>query len=159
MRLNAIVKALAIGALGLLLTAPARAADQFEKVASRLSYDDAKFELVNAITGRGLTIDYSGNVGRMLDRTGADVGSTRPLYRNAEFFTFCSAKLSRQTMEVDIENIALCPYVVFIYEAADKPGQVVVGYRKLEKRGKSASEKAIQEVNKLLAAIVKDAAK
>jgi hypothetical protein len=56
------------------------------------SYDDVKFELNDAIIKRGLVVDHIGQIGTMLDRTGPDVGSTKPLYTRAEFFTFCSAK-------------------------------------------------------------------
>jgi hypothetical protein len=119
----------------------------------------AKFELTNAIIGRGLTIDYTGQIGKMLERTGADVGSTKPLYAHAEFMTFCSAKLSRAMMEADAANIAFCPYVVFVYEAADKPGETVVGYRRPTPVGNEASKKALAEIDALLDGIVKEAVK
>lgn len=123
------------------------------------SYDDVKFELNNAIVERGLTIDSNGQVARMLERTGADVGSTKALYKNAEYFAFCSAKLSRKMMEADPTNMGLCPYVVFIYERADKPGQISVGYRAIPKRGNATSQAALAEVESLLGGIVSDAVK
>ena len=70
----------------------------------------------------------------MLERTGADVGSTKKIYANAEFFMFCSAKLSRAMIEADPANVGYCPYVVFLYEAAEKPGEIVVGYRRPQPR-------------------------
>ncbi len=127
--------------------------------AKKASFDDVRFELNNAIVGRGLAIDFNGQVSKMLERTGADVGSTKPIYKKAEYFTFCSAKLSRQAMEADGANISVCPYVVFIYEKAAAPGTVHVGYRKAPLAGSAASKKALGEINKLLDGIAKDAVK
>jgi Domain of unknown function DUF302 len=123
-------------------------------------YEDVKFELSDAIIRRGLVVDHTGQIGTMLERTGPDVGSTKPLYARAEFFTFCSAKFSRAMMEADLGNIAFCPYVVFIYEAANKPGETVVGYRKpMLASGGEASKKALADIDALLDGIVKDAVK
>ena len=123
------------------------------------SFEDVKFDLTNAVIERGLVVDYTGNVAGMLDRTGADVGSTRKLYRHAEYLVFCSAKLSRQMMEADPTNIGFCPFVVYIYERTDKPGEIVVGARPPTARGDDASRKALAEVEALLQGIVSDAVK
>ncbi len=135
------------------------AAQEVRTYAKKAPFEDVKFELGNAIIGRGLAVDYTGQIGRMLERTGADVGSTKPLYTQAEFVTFCSAKLSRAMMEADLANIAACPYVIFIYEAAGKPGETVVGYRRPQAAGNDASRKALAEVDALLDGIVKEAIK
>ncbi len=95
----------------------------------------------------------------MLARTGKDVGSEKQIYRHAEYVTFCSAKLSRAMMEADPANIAMCPYVIFFYETAAKPGEVVVGYRRPVLRGNDKSKAALKEVDALLAGILKEAAK
>jgi hypothetical protein len=118
-----------------------------------------KFELQNAIVGRGLTVDVNGDVAGMLARTGGDLGSTKAIYKHAEYFSFCSAKLSRATMEADPANIGFCPYVVFVYETVAAPGTVHVGYRKHPPHGSPASRDALAEVDTLLAAIVDDAVK
>jgi hypothetical protein len=49
------------------------------------SYEGVKFELNDAIVRRGLVVDRTGQIGSMLERTGADVGSTKPLYTHANF--------------------------------------------------------------------------
>ena len=123
------------------------------------AFDDVKFELQNAIVSRGLTSDFNGNVAGMLDRTGADVGNTAAIYKNAEYFTFCSAKLSHATMAADPTNLGVCPYVVFVYETAAAPGTTHVGYRRPQPHGSEASRAALAEVDTLLAAIVQDALK
>ena len=123
------------------------------------SYDDVKFDLQDAIVSRGLTVDFNGQVAKMLERTGADVGSTRSIYKQAEYFTFCSAKLSRTMMEADPINMGFCPYVVFIYETAAAPGTIHVGYRRLQPQGSLESKAALEAVEKLLDSIAKDAVK
>jgi hypothetical protein len=50
--------------------------------------------------------------------------------------------------------------VVFIYEAANKPGETVVGYRKLSLASVGeASKKALADIDALLDGIAKDAVK
>lgn len=152
----------AAGATALSLAAPSPAPAQSPAAVSyskKAGFEDVKFELNNAIVGRGLAVDFNGQVSKMLDRTGADVGSTKAIYKQAEYVSFCSAKLSRQAMEADSANIAVCPYVVFIYEKAAAPGTVHVGYRPAPLTGSAASRKAVTEINKLLDAIAKDAVK
>ena len=83
----------------------------------------------------------------MLNRTGSDVGSDVKIYDNADVFLFCSAVLSRKVMEADPNNIAHCPYGVFV---TDKDGAVAVGYRNLP-------EGPMQEVQTLLDEIVREA--
>jgi hypothetical protein len=145
---------------GLMLACSSNAFAQDLKTYSKKgSYEDVKFELNDAIIRRGLAIDYTGHINSMLERTGADVGSTRRVYKNAEFFMFCSAKLSRAMIEADPANLGYCPYVVFLYEAADKPGEIVAGYRRPLPSGNAASNPALAAVEELLDGIVKDAVK
>ena len=121
-------------------------------------YDDVRFDLENAIINRGLVIDHVSHIGEMLARTGADVGSDKVVFEHADAMMFCSARLSRAAMEASAGNIAFCPYVVFAFETPDAPGQVTVGFRKLEETGSDASRKALADVNGLLSEIVKEAA-
>lgn len=146
-------------ALAVVFGAGHAAADQIKSTTVTAAFDDVKFELTNAITERGLAVDFNGQLGKMLDRTGADVGSTKPIYRNAEYFTFCSAKLSRAMMEADPLNVAFCPYVIFIIETADAPGKITVGYRSPHKTGKAASDAALAEIDRLLDGIMRAAVK
>lgn len=113
------------------LASPALAADDVTTHVSEAPFATVIADLEDAIVNRGYVIDYRGHIGEMLKRTAGDVGSAKPLYRNAEFFQFCSAVVSRKAMEADIANIAYCPYVLFAYEAEAEAGKVVVGFRKL----------------------------
>ncbi len=90
-------------------------------------FDDAAFGVENAIIGKRLVIDYVSHVGEMLARTKDDVGGSKDLFGQANVYLFCSAVLSRKMMEADAQNIAFCPYGVFVSEGED--GAVEVGYR------------------------------
>lgn len=93
------------------------------------SFADVTFAVEQAITNEGLVIDSVNHVGAMLSRTKEDVGGEKTLFLEADTFNFCSAVVSRQVMEADITNIRFCPYGIFVYEAADTPGKIVVGHR------------------------------
>jgi len=54
----------------------------------RGKFEDVRDDLKLAIEGKGLVIDYHSFLGRMLERTGKDVGSGRKLYADAEAFVF-----------------------------------------------------------------------
>jgi uncharacterized protein (DUF302 family) len=139
------------------LAFPARA-DDLQILKVKTDFDTLKQDVADAIVDRGYVIDHTSLIGKMLDRTGGDVGSTRKLYSDAETVQFCSAVLSRTMMEADPSNIALCPFVIFYYERADQPGVVYVGYRELEERGSESSEAAIKAINRLLREIIEDVA-
>lgn len=111
------------------------------------SFDEATFAVESAIVGQGLVIDYVSHVGEMLARTGADVGSDKMLFKEADIFIFCSAVVSREVMEADPMNLAHCPYGIFVAENADG---VMVGYR-------TYPEGEMQKVQALLADIVAEA--
>jgi len=147
----------ALTGLLFIAAAPASASDAVTYTRKGTSYADVRFELENAIINEGLKVDYVGNIADMLTRTGPDVGSNVPVYRNAEFFTFCSAKLSRAMMEADPANMAQCPYVIFVYQRAATVNEVTIGYRKVREEGRG--KRALQSINRLLDKIAKAAAK
>ena len=124
----------------------------------RAKFDDVRDDLRAAIEGKGLVIDYQSFVNRMLERTGKDVGSAKKLYADAQAFVFCSAALSRKTMEADAANAALCPYSIMVYATAQDPGTVHVAYRRpWRPDGSAASKAALKEVERLLDGIAKEA--
>jgi uncharacterized protein (DUF302 family) len=120
-------------------------------------FEDVRLDLENAIVNRGLVIDYEAFVGDMLNRTAEDVGADQQIYTRADTLQFCSAILSRRTMEADPINLAFCPYIVFAYEEAENEGTIHVGYRRLPEAGDEESRGALFEVNALLDEIVRDA--
>ncbi len=121
-------------------------------------FEDVRDDLKLAIEGRGLVIDYESFVNRMLERTGKDVGSSRKLYADAQAFVFCSAALSRKTMEADPANLSLCPYSMTVYATARAPGTVHVSYKRpWRPDGSAASKAALKEVEALLDGIAREA--
>ena len=124
----------------------------------RARFDDVRDDLKAAIEGQGLVIDYQSFVNRMLERTGKDVGSAKKLYADAQAFVFCSAVLSRKTMEADAANAALCPYSIMVYATAQDPGTVHVAYRRpWRPDGSAASRAALKDVERLLDGIAREA--
>ena len=124
----------------------------------RAKFEDVRDDLKSAIEAKGLVIDYQSFVNRMLERTGKDVGSARKLYADAQAFVFCSAALSRKTMEADPANAALCPYSIMVYATAQDPGTVHVSYRRpWRPDGAAASKAALKDVEALLDGIAREA--
>jgi uncharacterized protein (DUF302 family) len=111
------------------------------------SFDDATFSVEDAIVSKGLVIDYISHTGEMLNRTGADLGATKEIFKAADIFLFCSAVVSRKVMEADPLNIAHCPYSIFVFENEDG---VKIGHR-------NYPEGVMKQVQELLSGIVETA--
>lgn len=110
-----------------------------------------------ALENRGLTINNTAHVGEMLDRTGKDIGRERRIYGHADVLEFCSAALSRATMEADPRNIVFCPYAIAVYTVPQSPDIVYVSYRPPIALGSGRSIQALRDVEKLLADVVAEA--
>lgn len=125
----------------------------YSKVAK---FEDVRDDLKSAIEAKGLVIDLHSFVNKMLERTGKDLGSTRKLYVDSQAFVFCSAALSRKTMEADPANAAMCPYAITVYATAQAPDKVYVAYRRpWRPDGSAASKAALKEVEALLDGIAR----
>ena len=149
-----------VSCLATLFSVVTWAADPHPIVAysSLAKFEDVRDDLKSAIEAKGLVIDYESFVNRMLERTGKDVGSARKIYVNAQAFIFCSAVLSRRTMETDPANMALCPYSIAVYTTVGEPGRVFVAYRRpWRPDGSAASKAALKEVEALLDGIARAA--
>ena len=120
-------------------------------------FDTVKEDLELAITGRGLVVDHRSHIGDMLERTGKDIGATKKIYGQAMSLQFCSADVSRRTMEADPTNIVFCPYIVMLYTLPQSPKTVYVGYRRPLPQGSAASKAALKAVEQLLDGIVREA--
>lgn len=146
--------------LAVTISVMAAAADPYPVVtySKKAKFEDVRDDLKLAIEAKGLVIDYQSFVNRMLERTGRDVGSTRKLYIDAQAFVFCSAALSRKTMEADPANMAMCPYSIAVYAMAGEPEKVYVSYRRpWRPDGSAASKTALKEVETLLDRIAREA--
>ena len=151
---------------GFLLAKDAHAddADGYKSYIKDGQFEDVMFELNNAIVDRGLVIDYTGHVDTMLERTSEAVGSVTPggsksPYLKAKYLQFCSAKLTHEVVSANPLNIAICPYVVFIFELKTDPGKIYVGYRKPIAGPSRLTRKATAKVQALLDDIAKQATK
>lgn len=122
------------------------------------AWEQVRDDLKLAIEARGLVVDHESHIQRMLERTGKDVGSTRSLYREAVALSFCSAALSRKMMEADPMNVVFCPYSIVAFVRSDEPSKVHVGYRRpWRPDGSAGSRAALQDVEKLLDSIAREA--
>jgi uncharacterized protein (DUF302 family) len=138
-------KALVIAAL---MATPATA-QEFRTYTTDDSFDDVAFAIESAILSKGLVIDHVSHTGEMLERTRVDVGSDKVLFIEADVFEFCSATVSREVMEADLDNFYFCPYAIRIAERAETAGTVTVSHQ--------TYDGTMAPVNTLLEAIVADA--
>lgn len=120
-------------------------------------FETVKEDVTLAIEGKGLVIDHVSHIQDMLDRTGKDLGTPRPVYRAGEAFSFCSAVVSRRMMEANVHHIAFCPYTIAVYVVPQEPGRVYVAYRRPPVTGDKESRAALKAVEKLLDSIVREA--
>ena len=139
-------------------TAPAHGAEVVVRSATG-EFKEVKERVLHAIENRGLVLNYTARIGAMLERTGKDIGTAQKIYGNAEMLEFCSARVSRDTMEADPRNIAYCPYSIAIYTLPKEQNRVYLAYRRIEASGAGKSAKSFGAVNKLLADIVAEALK
>ena len=73
------------------------------------TFDEVKENVVDALTDKGLVVNNIAHISKMLKRTGKDLGKSKTIYLKAENIEFCSATVSRKTMEADPHNIIYCP--------------------------------------------------
>ncbi len=109
-----------------------------------------------AVEGQGLKINHFNKISAMLDNTAAAVGSTRKVYLNAEQIEFCSATVSRQMMEADPHSVAMCPYIISIYNLPADPKTIYISYRKPPVVSSPKSRAAFRAEEKLLDSIIKE---
>ena len=121
-------------------------------------FEDVRDDVEMAITGRGIKINNIAYIGNMLSRTGKDLGAKKQIFLHAQAFEFCSATVSRDTMEADPHNIVFCPYVVAVYVLPEQPDRVYLAFRRPLLVGTEASKASLRAVEKLLEDIATDVA-
>jgi len=139
---------------------PAAPATSVVRYSAEAEFDSVRDDLKNAILAKGLVIDNTQFIAKMLGRTGKDVGSTKPIFADdrGQAFSFCSATISRMTTEADAHNIAFCPYSLVVYSPATEPKKVYVAYRRpVLNEGSEAAKAVLKEVEALLDGIARDA--
>jgi len=119
------------------------------------TFENALFNLKEALKDKGMVVNTVSHISKMLQRTGKDLGNSKQIFTKAENIEFCSAALSRKTMEANPHNIIYCPYIISIYSLAKSPNKTYVSYRKLPRLKNQASNQALQSVEKLLDELAK----
>ncbi|CUH79951.1 hypothetical protein [Tropicibacter naphthalenivorans] len=139
-----------LGAVALSAIASAGLAADIITYDTDQSFDDVIFGLENAILDEGLVVDHISHTGEMLERTRADVGSDVVLFEQADIYSFCSAKISREVMEADPMNVVFCPYDIFVMVRPDTPDVTTIGFR-------TYPEGAMKKVEAMLDGIARSA--
>ena len=154
-----IIKIFSVFALTLLFAVGTAEAgwSPFKTYSLQGSFADVKADVTDAIINQGLVVDFEADVGEMLQRTSKDVGATKKVYQNAVMLMFCSAKYTREAVEADSNSIMFCPYSIMVFELADAPGTIHVGYRPPKAGGSLDSRKALMAIEMLLDTIARNA--
>ena len=148
---------LALLALLAFASGMALAADNYAVVfKAQGNYADVRDFIRMGIESEGLVINNMGHIADMLERTGKDLGTTKKVYEYGEQFEFCSSTLSRAMMEVDPHAIALCPFIISVYQM---PGDknIYVSYRKPVYTKNLKLKKVLADIEKLQVKIIKGA--
>ncbi len=124
---------------------------------SKQNFETVKSAVHEAITDQGLVISTTSHIGEMLERTGKDLGNAKPIFLHAESYEFCSASVSRLTMQADPHNIVFCPYIISVYVLTGTPSKTYISFRKPQPVGSPASKASLKAVEKLLRSIIEQA--
>ena len=124
----------------------AHADDWMVRQKSAANFADTREAIVLAIENRGLVINFTSHIAEMLDRTGADIGSGRKVFDQAEIIEFCSAGLSRKMMEADPHNIVLCPFAISVYTLPGDQSGTWVAYRRPQGKAAAMVEGLLKEI-------------
>ncbi len=137
----------------LLAVTPLRAEwleDQGMVVASTQgTFADVRQNVADAIIGQGLVENSTAQVGEMLARTGADLG-TRSVYAHAEVVEFCSAPLTQAMTAANPHAIVHCPYRIAVYTLAAQPDTVYLAYPRPTAGGATPELEAVEALLRLV---------
>jgi uncharacterized protein (DUF302 family) len=122
----------------------------------KAKFEDVRDQLKSSITGKGIKINNVSFIGKMLIRTGKDLGFKKEVFTQAQAFEFCTATHSRFMMEADPHNIVFCPYIISVYELANEKGKVYLSYRRPSVFGSESAKQSLQNVEKLMDEIAQE---
>lgn len=124
------------------------------------NFEDVRDDLVMAIESRGIKINHTNYIAKMLERTGESLGASKQVYGMGEQVEFCKSDLSRAQMEAHPANMAFCPYIISVYTLPQDAKTIYLAYRKpLAPGADKATLKALADVAKLLDEITDEATK
>lgn len=121
-----------MAAAALIAASPAASAEEpaiVVRAFDDVAYANARTALEDAIVEEGLVPPTVSGFGAMLARTAPELGHRPDLYRDAEIFSFCSARIAARMVVEDPRHIALCPLTVSLYTLPTEPGRVYLAYR------------------------------
>jgi len=102
----------------------------YTKIVEDGIFEDTLDAVKETIKGKGINIAHTLPSSGMLGSTGPSFGITEPLLKNGEMVEFCSAKVSHQLIQANLENIVLCPFNIAVYELNAEPGKIFITFRK-----------------------------
>ena len=118
-------------------------------------FHDISRSVRSAIVGKGINIAHVLPASRMLRNTGSAFGYRDEVYRDAETYEFCSARISHKLARVNPDNIVLCPFTISVYELVSEPGVVRISYR--VPTGRPGTGEVVKEIVELIESIIEDA--
>jgi len=144
--------------VGLLVSGNGFAESQYVKTTIvEGEYNDVLSAVKEVIQGKGINIAHTLPAGDMLGRTGPAFNIKEKIFLNAESIEFCSAKVSHELVQANIENIILCPFTISVYVLASDPKHVRISNRIPHVIDKK-SEQAVAHMNALVSSIIEEAA-
>ncbi|MBF0265980.1 MAG: DUF302 domain-containing protein [Gammaproteobacteria bacterium] len=120
-------------------------------------YHDVLSSVKEIIQGKGINIAHTLPAGDMLGRTGPAFNIKEKVYLNAETVEFCSAKISHQLVQANVENIVLCPFTISVYVLASDPKHVRISTPEpfiIDDK----SKEAVENMKTLVSEIIQEAA-
>ena len=118
------------GMHGLVVAGGEKEPPVYTKIVEDAAFEDILDAVKETITGKGINIAHTLPSSGMLGSTGPTFGITEPLLKNGEMVEFCSAKVSHQLIQANLQNIVLCPFNIAVYELNSAPGQIHITFRK-----------------------------
>ena len=129
----------------------------YTKIVKEAAFEDILDAVKETITGKGINIAHTLPSSGMLGSTGPSFGITEPLLKNGEMVEFCSAKISHQLIQANLQNIVLCPFNIAVYELNSAPGEIHITFRKPYVVDQASIEATNAMVN-LMTEIIEEAA-
>ncbi len=149
--------ALMVGLSGFTLAGGEEESPVFTKIVEDAVFEDTLDAVKETIKGKGINIAHTLPSSGMLGSTGPSFGITEPLLKNGEMVEFCSAKISHQLIQANLQNIVLCPFNIAVYELTAEPGKVYITFRKPYVIDEASIE-ATNAMAKLMIEIIEEAA-
>lgn len=125
------IRVLALAAALALAPGLSQAGSGYAVYETQAAFDDVLDALKLAIEERGMVVKNLLHISEMQERSGKDLGDTRPIYARADSVEFCSAVLSREMTREDPARLVNCPFIVSVYTLPERPGTTFIAHREI----------------------------